>query len=163
MDAGHLLTEEDFNRTGRVVARGERELFGITPDAFNREGAPTHQILKIQAGASNAFGYPARIQKWNESAGDWGDLDTTEVRVEDPNGSRLGEGMILPVCRLVGTNAAGVACFSAEYTRVEAIEPFNSGVTPPHAILNDGKVKYANLSTMVLDDGELCWWWDINA
>lgn len=48
-------------------------------------------------------------------------------------------------------------------TRVEAVEPHNSGVAPPHVLLADGRVLYGNVDTMQLDIGENAWLWNLNA
>jgi hypothetical protein len=112
MNSGHLLADEDFHRVGRVVSRGEHTLFGVIGSPHNRDGAPTTHILKIQSGASNGFGYPARIQQWNDSTGSLSDFDTTEVRVVDPNGGSFASGDYVFNARLLGVNTSGVACFS---------------------------------------------------
>jgi len=103
--------ERSRNRIGRVVRRAEQRLFGDSGDGYNREGGTTTHVLKIQSGAANAFGYPARIQKWSDSAGTWSDFDTTEVRVEDPNGQTLAADQYV-VARAVGVNTSNVGCFA---------------------------------------------------
>ena len=111
MDAGHLLTNRDFQRVGDAVRRVEGT-YNIAGESAEQRGGSNVQVLQIQAGAANDFGYPARIQKWSNSAGTWSDLSATEVRVEDANGGVFAATGYV-VARFVGINAANVGCFSA--------------------------------------------------
>jgi len=86
---------------------------GNAPGASGRPPSnlpPGVQLLCVQAGASNTFGYPARIQKWDNATGANSDLNTTEVRVKDANGNALAAGDYV-VARSRGINSSGVACF----------------------------------------------------
>lgn len=112
MDAGHLLTNRDFQRVGDAVRRVEGT-YNIAGESAEQRGGSNVQVLQIQAGAANDFGYPARIQKWSSSAGTWSDLSTTEVRVEDPNGGVFAATAYC-VARFLGINAANVGCFVAK-------------------------------------------------
>lgn len=110
----YILSEDAMKRTSAVVRRGESALFG-DPKYTGRQSASANvEVLQIQAGAANAFGYPARIQQWSDTAGTWSDLSTTEVRVEDPNGGVFAEGAYVPHARFVGINSSNVGCFSAK-------------------------------------------------
>lgn len=104
--------EQAWDRTSRVVRRAESALFGDDAGGWNREGGSYSHVLRVQAGASNSFGYPARIQTWSDSAGSWTDLDTTEVRVEDPNGTALASTQYV-TARYLGVNSSAVGCFAA--------------------------------------------------
>ncbi len=112
----HILTDSDFERVGRVISRGESVLFGSSGEggATSQRGTNV-QVLKVQSGASNAYGYPARIQGWDGSTGTWSDLTTTEVRIADPNGGAFAVGAYVPVGRFLGINASNVGCFSAKF------------------------------------------------
>lgn len=49
-------------------------------------------------------------------------------------------------------------------SRIEVVEPYNSGVQPPDPVLEDGRVRVPNLFTspLSLDVGENAWLWDVN-
>lgn len=88
-------------------------LGGTIYEVIGTSTSGTTKTLKIQSGASNAFGYPARVQTWSTTAGSWSDLNSTEVRVEDPNGSPFGVGEYVANARLLGTNSSSVVCYAA--------------------------------------------------
>lgn len=115
MTGGNLLTDRDHARVGKVVARAEQRLFG----AAAGEPRPLTDVvmLKVQSGASDSSGYPARVQTNTDPAGPWSDYDATTVRVKDPNGGSFASGDYV-LARCVGPNASGVMCFAA--TRGEA-------------------------------------------
>jgi hypothetical protein len=89
-------------------------------------GAGGGEVLQIQAGASNSFGYPARVQTWSAAAGSWTDASATEVRVEDPNGSSWAEDDYV-VAMFLGLSAGGVACYAA-------VPPGAGGSTTPYIL-----------------------------
>ncbi|HYE20984.1 MAG TPA: hypothetical protein VEA69_21235 [Tepidisphaeraceae bacterium] len=112
MQASHLLTDTDFKRVARATRRVEQQLIGDRGDSRRvpAEGNAV-QVLQIQAGDPDDFGYPARIQQWDDSDGTFSDLDTTEVRIADPIGSGFAVGDYIPHARFVGFNGDGVGCF----------------------------------------------------
>jgi hypothetical protein len=72
-------------------------------------GAPV-QVLKIIAGGSSMYGYPAHVQQWDESTGyttAYGGADV--VYVKEQNGAVPAEGDLV-TARFVGMNA-GIGCF----------------------------------------------------
>lgn len=123
---GYILTGEDFDRTGKAVSRVEQELHGIRPTVSPTDYFVTHD-LKIQSGAPNSFGYPARIQTWSDTAGTWSDFDTETVRVKDPNGGTFAINEYVLGARLVGVNSSSVTCFSA---RSAGVPPTSEVVYP---------------------------------
>lgn len=66
----------------------------------------TVKILQVQSGATNAFGYPARVQQWNSTTGVLSDLSSTEVRVQEFNGVALRAGDYIDASLLLGANVS---------------------------------------------------------
>jgi hypothetical protein len=111
-EAGHLLSGRDFQRVGDAVRRVEGE-YNAGSQSGEARGGNSVQVLQIQSGASNSFGYPARIQKWSNSAGTWSDLSAVAVRVADPNGGILTEDQYV-LARFLGINTSNVGCFAMD-------------------------------------------------
>lgn len=93
----------------------------------SHDPATVTQVLQITSGAANAFGKPARIQKWHSGTGDLSDLSATDVRVIDHNGRELAEGDYVNA-RFLGFNDDAVGCYSA----------VPASLSPPFAVVSQG-------------------------
>lgn len=150
MDAGHLLTNRDFQRVGDAVRRVEGT-YNIAGESAEQRGGSNVQVLQIQAGAANDFGYPARIQKWSNSAGTWSDLSATEVRVERAN-SGLLESTQYVLGRFLGINASNIGCFATGDPRPIAGPIIESFHTPSVPLVNGS---WVTMTTITLTEAGL--------
>ena len=157
MDAGHLLTNRDFQRVGDAVRRVEGT-YNIAGESAEQRGGSNVQVLQIQAGAANDFGYPARIQKWSNSAGTWSDLSATEVRVERAN-SGLLESTQYVLGRFLGINASNIGCFATGDPRPIAGPIIESFDTPGVPLVNGS---WVTMKTITLTEAGL-WLMHIDA
>jgi hypothetical protein len=106
LNGGALVNGNRYKATVLEYHDGQYPILAVS-DAAN-----VVHVLQVQAGAANAFGNPARIQQWNPSTGEFSDLNTTEVRVKDPNGSTYAEDDYV-VALYLGPNTSFVDCYAA--------------------------------------------------
>lgn len=83
--SGYLVSGPTRAKIENLLAKQ----MGVSGGGAPHNVASSVVLLKVQAGAANSNGYPARVQRWNGSA--WIDLSATTVRLADPNGGTWPE------------------------------------------------------------------------
>lgn len=105
LNGGDLISGSRYKATVVEMHDGQYPVLSVDTGGVS-------EVLQVQAGGANDYGYPARVQQWSPITAAWIDASTTEVRVEDPNGGTWAEDDYV-VAKFVGLNLDGVACYAA--------------------------------------------------
>lgn len=110
MDEGFLVSDGTRQQIENLL-RAQADGTGSGVPRPPAVGAPV-QVLKIIAGGSSTYGYPAHVQQWDPATGyttAYGGADV--VYVKEQNGAIPAEGDLV-TARFVGMDA-GIGCFVA--------------------------------------------------